>query len=47
MKYKFCDQCGAPAVNGVYTANGVEWFCEEHEYDATMHPFDPESLGQS
>tara|TARA_B100000953_G_scaffold243541_1_gene205331 strand:+ start:4130 stop:4279 length:150 start_codon:yes stop_codon:yes gene_type:complete len=47
MKHKRCDTCGEPAINGAYQANGeIEWYCETHRYDATLHPFDSEALGQ-
>lgn len=42
MRHKFCQTCGEPAVNGVYSPfgqdNGIEWQCEQHR-DNT-HPFD-------
>jgi endogenous inhibitor of DNA gyrase (YacG/DUF329 family) len=34
MKYKKCHTCGAPAINGVYTAAGIEWGCVLH-HDTT------------
>jgi len=34
MAHKVCDTCGAPAINGVYTASGIEWGCELH-HDTT------------
>ena len=46
MKYKKCDTCGDPAVNGVYRPEGIEWFCEMHRYEATLHPSSSEALGQ-
>lgn len=46
MKHKVCETCGMPAINGVRKADGVEWFCAAHEYEATLHPFDSEALGQ-
>lgn len=44
MKYKKCFTCGEPAINGIYTAYGIEWGCELHH--DTTHPFDSSSLGQ-
>jgi|GEM_PF-1992562 len=44
MKHKVCDTCGAPAINGVYTATGIEWGCALHH--DTTHPFDSDALGQ-
>jgi hypothetical protein len=46
MKHKVCDTCGNAAINGVHTADGIEWYCERHEYEATLHPFSSEALGQ-
>lgn len=46
MKWKVCDTCGDAAVNGVRHEDGVEWFCENHRYEATLHPFDSDALGQ-
>lgn len=46
MKHRFCNTCGDNAVNGVHTSTGIEWFCERHRYEATLHPFDSEALGQ-
>ena len=46
MKYKRCDTCGEPAINGVHGITGIEWFCKNHEVEATMHPFSSEALGQ-
>lgn len=37
MKHKFCDTCGAPAINGVYTNDPdrpIEWGCALH-HDTT------------
>lgn len=47
MKHKVCDTCGDPAINGVHVNDGIEWYCERHEYEATLHPFSSEALGQS
>ncbi len=42
MRYKNCQVCGAPAVNGVHSPsgedNGIEWLCANHM--DTTHPFD-------
>ena len=46
MLYKVCDTCGNAAINGVRVNDTVEWYCERHEYEATLHPFDSEALGQ-
>lgn len=46
MKYKVCDTCGEPAINGVRNGAEVEWYCERHEYEARLHPFSDEALGQ-
>lgn len=46
MKYKTCDTCGEPAINGAYHADHIEWYCARHEYEARMHPFSSEALGQ-
>ena len=46
MLYKICHTCGDPAVNGVHHGDRIEWYCQNHEYDATLHPFDSEALGQ-
>ena len=44
MRRKYCQTCGEPAVNGVYSTfgedNGIEWCCERHMDDT--HPFDME-----
>jgi hypothetical protein len=34
MKHKKCDTCGAPAINGVYLADRIEWGCRLH-HDTT------------
>ena len=45
MKYKKCDTCGAPAINGVYSITGrIEWGCALHHDNS--HPFSSDSLGQ-
>lgn len=44
MKYKFCSVCYEPAVNGVYTASGIDWLCARHMIDGTTHPFSSEAL---
>ena len=44
MKYKKCDTCGSPAINGVYTSEGIEWGCAIHHN--TDHPFSSDALGQ-
>lgn len=44
MKFKTCFHCGEPAVNGVYTASGIEWQCARHRDDT--HPFSSDALGQ-
>jgi hypothetical protein len=46
MKHKKCDTCGEAAINGVHVNGGIEWYCERHEYEATLHPFSSEALGQ-
>ncbi len=49
MKHKVCDTCGEPAINGVRTNcvdQPIEWYCARHEYEATLHPFSSEALGQ-
>jgi len=46
MLHKVCDTCGEPAINGVRKGDGVEWYCQHHEYEARLHPFDSEALGQ-
>ncbi len=49
MKFRFCceEGCNANAVNGYYTASGIEWLCEYHfdRYD-NSHPFSSDALGQ-
>jgi len=46
MKFKKCQSCGAPAVNGVYSSfgleGGIEWLCADHMDDT--HPFDMEGV---
>jgi endogenous inhibitor of DNA gyrase (YacG/DUF329 family) len=44
MTHKSCGVCGAPAINGVYTATGIEWGCALHH--DTSHPFSSDALGQ-
>ena len=46
MKFKVCADCGAPAVNGLHMATGIEWFCAKHMAANSIHPHDPEALGQ-
>lgn len=46
MKYKVCDTCGEPAINGARNGDEIEWYCAVHEYEARLHPFDSEALGQ-
>ncbi len=46
MLYKFCEMCGEPAVNGVYTTTGIEWLCAEHMIVGQEHPFSSDALGQ-
>ena len=46
MKHKHCNTCGEPAINGVYGITGIEWYCQNHEVEATIHPFSSEALGQ-
>jgi len=41
-----CSTCGEAAINGVRTPTGIEWYCARHEYEAHLHPFDSEALGQ-
>ena len=46
MKHKVCETCGEPAINGAIHAGGIEWYCARHEYEARLHPFSSEALGQ-
>lgn len=46
MKFKFCAECGEPAVNGIHTASGIEWLCADHMIEATTHPFSSDAHGQ-
>lgn len=46
MKYKVCASCGDPAVNGIYTTTGIEWYCARHMLEEVDHPFSCDSLGQ-
>ncbi|MEN3145732.1 hypothetical protein ABCW43_00295 [Neorhizobium sp. IRAMC:178] len=47
MKHKFCEDCGAPAVNGVHGMDGrITWHCARHMFDAQEHPFSSDALGQ-
>lgn len=47
MKFKRCDTCGEPAINGAYGLGGeIEWYCAEHEHEAREHPFSSDALGQ-
>jgi hypothetical protein len=38
MKYKKCDTCGDPAINGVYINDTIVWGCLNHH--DTTHLFD-------
>jgi ribosomal protein S27AE len=46
MKNKRCADCGEPAINGVYIADGVVWGCDQHHREHRIHPFSSEALGQ-
>lgn len=46
MAHKVCGTCGEPAINGARDGDQIEWYCAAHEYEARLHPFDSDALGQ-
>lgn len=46
MRFKVCEECGEPAVNGLREADGTHWYCEDHMAEYSEHPFSSDALGQ-